>query len=577
MDERADRGEFYPGGRTTPEGGGGTDTGKVDRVNLGEIPASYTLNGVWSKVNQIVRAMAPAVTCLALCARAATGVLEDLPNTAQVVTNEEDAVAMAAVGALGAATSNQVAELSSAFRTGLADGTNAALRAAMGAVAAESNRVDATFAKRSEIPAAPDLAPYALKSELPQDYLTENDITNFATRAWINSQNYAREGTVYTRLDAQDLAIAAASQRVEIVDNAWRAADAAASNRVTGVENTARNNLAAATNRVWQGVRAASNELARADASLQREIDALEIVAVDGKAATRLVTPVGSLWQDATGTVWQVVTARACTNATEEWTYLVDGQTYTRAQMIERAGGDEDYSQILVWMDSNFEGADGTTRHFEGWFVRDGSGTAPVGYSFATDEIPAYAADMLLAQVDYYGGITAMRGEEVLRTNAVDRVAYTNDLAAAMNGVMGEVDNRFNQWGEMGTVLGARTLVGTSDTVTADAVIEAIGSGGGGMPEWRVEWQDSDFVHFVTNGMAMVRWWDGYETDVSYFDSWPEGAAMMVRFVAQGPITSWSVTDRIKLVGYGLWPTNNFQSVWWRSGTNVYVNILVEE
>ena len=61
MDERSDRGEFYPGGRTTPEGGGGTDTDKVDRVSLGEVGESYTLKDVKAKVNQIVRAIAPSV------------------------------------------------------------------------------------------------------------------------------------------------------------------------------------------------------------------------------------------------------------------------------------------------------------------------------------------------------------------------------------------------------------------------------------------------------------------------------------------------------------------------------------
>ena len=112
MDERSDRGEFYPGGR---EGGvpPGTDTDKVDRVNLGELGESYTLKEVKAKVNQIVRAIAPAAVCIALAvvrlmSYAATAPLEDIPNTAPVVTNEEDAVAMAAVGALGQAMSNRV-------------------------------------------------------------------------------------------------------------------------------------------------------------------------------------------------------------------------------------------------------------------------------------------------------------------------------------------------------------------------------------------------------------------------------------------------------------------------------------
>ena len=62
MDERADRGEFYPGGGARPGGGGGTATGKVDRVNLGEVGESYTLGEVRQKGNQIVRALMPAAT-----------------------------------------------------------------------------------------------------------------------------------------------------------------------------------------------------------------------------------------------------------------------------------------------------------------------------------------------------------------------------------------------------------------------------------------------------------------------------------------------------------------------------------
>ena len=107
------------------------------------------------------------------------------------------------------------------------------------------------------------------------------------------------------------------------------------------------------------------------------------------------------------------------------------------------------------------------------------------------------------------------------------------------------------------------------------AVIDGAPSGGGAA--WNVNTQDCDFVEFVTNGMAHVRWWNGYYTDISDMGAWPDGAAMMVRFVKQEPITSWSVSNRIRMVGYGTWPTNDFQSVWWRSGTNIFVNILVEE
>ena len=62
MDERSDRGEFYPGGRESGAPVPGGDTDKVDRVNLGEVGESYTLKDVKNKVNQIVRAIAPAAT-----------------------------------------------------------------------------------------------------------------------------------------------------------------------------------------------------------------------------------------------------------------------------------------------------------------------------------------------------------------------------------------------------------------------------------------------------------------------------------------------------------------------------------
>ena len=106
------------------------------------------------------------------------------------------------------------------------------------------------------------------------------------------------------------------------------------------------------------------------------------------------------------------------------------------------------------------------------------------------------------------------------------------------------------------------------------SAIDGAPSGG---QEWTISVQDSDFIEFVTNGIARVRWWDYSYTDISDMSAWPDGAAMFVRFEKQQTITSWTVGNRIHLVGYGTWPTNNFQSVWWRSGTNIYVNVILEE
>ena len=144
-----------------------------------------------------------------------------------------------------------------------------------------------------------------------------------------------------------------------------------------------------------------------------------------GTVARALSVGTSTRWTDATGCVWEVSSRWVCTDPGAEWTYTIDGETYTQEQMAERAG-DESYSQALEWLDTNFETNDGG-RQFEGWFVLDGSGTAPVGYNFATDTIPDYAADPLLAHVTYYGNITATRGSLVTVTNLITRVAYTND------------------------------------------------------------------------------------------------------------------------------------------------------
>jgi len=163
-------------------------------------------------------------------------------------------------------------------------------------------------------------------------------------------------------------------------------------------------------------------------------VDRVLYASASGDAATAdralsIGTP--TRWTDATGCVWEVQTTRVCTNANEEWAYTMDGQTYTREQMIEAAGGDEGYSMILDWGDSTFVNKYGDSEEFEGWYVIDGSGTAPVGYNYSTGLIPSYASDPYLAQVTYYGNITATRGELVTVTNLVGRVALTNDIPDA--------------------------------------------------------------------------------------------------------------------------------------------------
>ena len=179
-------------------------------------------------------------------------------------------------------------------------------------------------------------------------------------------------------------------------------------------------------------------------------VDHVLYASASGDAATAdralsIGTP--TRWTDATGCVWEVQTTRVCTNANEVWTYSVDGVTYTEEQMVDAIGGGEsEYSQTLVWMNSTFIGKDGE-EEFEGWFVIDGSGSHPIGYSYTTGDIPESSADHFLALAEYVGydysgyrdvTIRAFRGTEVSGTNLVGRVALTNDLPGAITSTISD-------------------------------------------------------------------------------------------------------------------------------------------
>ena len=85
-----------------------------------------------------------------------------------------------------------------------------------------------------------------------------------------------------------------------------------------------------------------------------------------------------------------------------------------------------------------------------------------------------------------------------------------------------------------------------------------------------------DTIHFVTNGAARLIFIPSEYMAIISTNGWPQGAAMFVRGQFNGA-ASYLMPGNVRLVGYGTWPTNNFQSVWWRSGTNIFVNILIEE
>lgn len=94
MDERRDSGEYYPGGRRGGEAPERAGNGKVDRVNIEEVPERYTEDDMRATLNRVVRALRPVVTCIALCEAACGATVEvqtapksEIYNDQRIVTN----------------------------------------------------------------------------------------------------------------------------------------------------------------------------------------------------------------------------------------------------------------------------------------------------------------------------------------------------------------------------------------------------------------------------------------------------------------------------------------------------------
>ena len=251
-------------------------------------------------------------------------------------------------------------------------------------------------------------------------------------------------------------------------------------------------------------------------------------------------------WTDATGCVWEVTYITG--TSASSWIYQTTPQfdVYSNGLDLFWSDGEDPFMKI-------------------GWWVING---------------PAYFTnDTKIVRLEYSGtywdeGTGATRTGHVIATrvsvtNMIGRTAMTNDIPRTAGDV-----------GAYPAASGSALESGKQDRLpypTNAIPFSAIDGAPSGGPEWTISVQDSDFIEFVTNGIARVRWWDYSYTDISDMSAWPDGAAMFVRFEKQQTITSWTVGNRIHLVGYGTWPTNNFQSVWWRSGTNIFVNILLEE
>jgi hypothetical protein len=113
------------------------------------------------------------------------------------------------------------------------------------------------------------------------------------------------------------------------------------------------------------------------------------------------------------------------------------------------------------------------------------------------------------------------------------------------------------------------------------AAISGAPSGGG--QAWRVEAQACGAFGFVTNGMSIVTFADYDPLQLANGalpenSGWPDGAAMFSRWlIASEGVSGYWPASYMRLVGYGTWPTNDCQCVLWRSGTNIYVNVIMEE
>lgn len=250
-------------------------------------------------------------------------------------------------------------------------------------------------------------------------------------------------------------------------------------------------------------------------------------------------------WTDATGCVWEV-TYIGNTNASS-WRYQTTPQfdVYSNGLDLFWSDGDDIYTRAGWWVINGPKYFTNDTKiarlEYSGSYWDEGTGETLTGHIIATR-----------ASV----------------TNLIGRTAMTNDIPRTAGDV-----------GAYPAASGSALESGKQDRLpypTNAIPFSAIdGAPSGGEQEWR-ETNVWSVISFVTNGMATA---DMIGSDLLSADTngWPNGAAMFVRIKPDPYMREYFVDSQIRLVGYGTWPTNDFQSVWWRSGTNVFVNILLEE
>lgn len=244
-------------------------------------------------------------------------------------------------------------------------------------------------------------------------------------------------------------------------------------------------------------------------------------------------------WTDATGCVWEV--ARNAGWSLSSYTGFTP-------------------EDISSWVGPYWHGADEEMYTTDGWFLEPGGTPTYLGGDPNATTLHYDMGDEFVANWTRY---------DILVTNLVGRTALTNDIPRTAGDV-----------GAYPAASGSALESGKQDRLPypTNAIPYAAISGapsGGGTPEWRVvdvHSFDGEELCYVTNGITRLYLGDYV---IISTNGWPEGAAMYVQGIKE--YEAWYPAPEMRLVGYGTWPTNNFQSVWWRSGTKIFVNILIEE
>ena len=205
-------------------------------------------------------------------------------------------------------------------------------------------------------------------------------------------------------------------------------------------------------------------------------------------------------------------------------------------------------------------------------------------------------------------------GELVMRVSPTGFVAYTNKVARPVNGSAAYIrvtsaatlaaDSA--SWPDGASVL---AVVNPLGVYSVSPALKLVGYGvwptnAFQMVAWRVggtvlcnvvsEFAAAPAVTYGSDGPAPGRspvGWTYLETTVEYqangnavdiilgagetlsasATGWIDGQSVLV---AVHPLGAYSVSPALKLVGYGAWPTGDFQAVVWRVGSNFYVNVI---